>query len=64
MGARGSTSLPHEPDVPQALIGLDQVVLQPHMGTATVEVRTAMGQLVMDNLAAHFAGRPLPTAVI
>jgi lactate dehydrogenase-like 2-hydroxyacid dehydrogenase len=64
LGGAGLDVFAREPDVPQALIGLDRVVLQPHMGTATVEVRTAMGQLVMDNLAAHFAGRPLPTAVI
>jgi hydroxypyruvate reductase len=39
-------------------------VLQPHQASATRETREAMGQLVLDNLAAHFAGRPLPTAVV
>lgn len=53
-----------EPNVPAALIAMDHVVLQPHRGSATVETRRAMGQLVVDNLAAHFAGRALPTPVV
>jgi len=53
-----------EPQVPEALLGLDNVVLQPHMGSATGECRLDMGNLVLANLAAHFAGRPLPTAVL
>jgi lactate dehydrogenase-like 2-hydroxyacid dehydrogenase len=53
----------HEPQVPEALLGLDTVVLQPHQGSATEETRGAMGQLVLDNLEAHFAGRPLVTPV-
>lgn len=52
-----------EPNVPQALIELDNVVLQPHLGSATVETRDAMAQLAVDNLAAHFEGRPLLTPV-
>ena len=54
----------HEPRVPEALLALDNVVLQPHMGSATAECRLDMGNLVLANLEAHFAGRPLPTAVI
>jgi lactate dehydrogenase-like 2-hydroxyacid dehydrogenase len=38
-------------------------VLLPHIGSATHETRRAMAGLVVENLAAHFAGRPLPTAV-
>jgi lactate dehydrogenase-like 2-hydroxyacid dehydrogenase len=53
-----------EPNVPPALIALDNVVLTPHVASATEETRTAMGQLMMDNLAAHFTGRPLPTPVV
>jgi hydroxypyruvate reductase len=64
LGAAGLDVFASEPHVPDALIGLDNVVLQPHQGSATVETRQAMGQLVLDNLAAHFAGRPLPTAVL
>ncbi len=52
-----------EPNVPQALIEMDNVVLQPHLGSATVETRGAMAQLAVDNLAAHFEGRPLLTPV-
>lgn len=39
----------------------DSVVLAPHAASGTVETRAAMGQLVIDNLAAHFAGKPLLT---
>lgn len=52
-----------EPAVPPALLGLDNVVLSPHQGSATVKTRNAMGALVLENLAAHFAGAPLPTPV-
>jgi lactate dehydrogenase-like 2-hydroxyacid dehydrogenase len=37
--------------------------VQPHQGSATVETRTAIGRLMIDNLSAHFAGRPLLTPV-
>jgi hydroxypyruvate reductase len=52
-----------EPRVPEAFFALDNVVLQPHVASATHQTRTAMGQLVIDNLAAHFAGKPLLTPV-
>jgi hydroxypyruvate reductase len=52
-----------EPRVPEALLTLDHVVLQPHVGSATHPTRTAMGQLVIDNVAAWFAKQPLPTPV-
>lgn len=52
-----------EPRVPAALRALDNVVLTPHVGSLTVETRHAMGQLVVDNLLAHFLGRPLLTPV-
>ena len=51
----------HEPDVPEALLALDQVVLTPHIGSATNETRDAMAQLVVDNLDAFVAGQPLVT---
>lgn len=44
----------HEPDVPAALCRLDNVVLQPHQGSATTETRTAMAQMVVDNLRLYF----------
>jgi hydroxypyruvate reductase len=52
-----------EPRVPEAFFALDNVVLQPHVASATHPTRQAMGQLVIDNLAAHFAGKPLLTPV-
>ena len=52
-----------EPEVPQALRELENVVLSPHQGSATHKTRTAMGDLVVRNLAAHFAGEPLLTPV-
>jgi lactate dehydrogenase-like 2-hydroxyacid dehydrogenase len=42
---------------------MDNVVLQPHHASATVETRLEMGELILANLAAHFAGKPLLTAV-
>jgi lactate dehydrogenase-like 2-hydroxyacid dehydrogenase len=52
-----------EPDVPMALRQLENVVLLPHLGSATLGVRTAMGMLVLDNLAAFLAGEELPCRV-
>lgn len=53
-----------EPNVPPALRALANVVLTPHVGSLTVETRHAMGQLVVDNLLAHFAGTPLLTPIV
>lgn len=50
-----------EPRPLDALLSLNNVVLQPHMASATIETRSAMGDLVLGNLEAHFAGRPLLT---
>ncbi|MDQ0838491.1 2-hydroxyacid dehydrogenase [Sphingomonas faeni] len=52
-----------EPSVPETLKTMDQVVLSPHQGSATVDGRAAMAALVVANLDAHFARRPLPTAL-
>jgi lactate dehydrogenase-like 2-hydroxyacid dehydrogenase len=52
-----------EPRVPEAFFAMENVVLQPHVASATHPTRQAMGQLVIDNLAAHFAGKPLVTPV-
>ncbi len=52
-----------EPHVPEALFALDNVVLQPHVGSGSQATRDALGQFVVDNLAAFFAGRPLLTPV-
>jgi lactate dehydrogenase-like 2-hydroxyacid dehydrogenase len=53
----------HEPEVPERLRALPQVVLTPHIGSATAHTRQAMADLAAANLAAHFAGRPLPSPV-
>ena len=52
-----------EPNVPVEMIKMDNVVLSPHVGSATVETRSKMGQLVIDNLMAHFNGQPLLTPI-
>ncbi|GAY23515.1 D-3-phosphoglycerate dehydrogenase [Sphingobium fuliginis] len=54
----------NEPHVPEALLAMDHVVLQPHQGSATVETRKAMADLVLANLDAWAAGEPLLTPVV
>lgn len=54
----------NEPHVPESLFTMDNVVLTPHIGSATIETRTKMGQIVVDNLLAHFEGRALLTPVL
>jgi lactate dehydrogenase-like 2-hydroxyacid dehydrogenase len=61
LGGAGLDVFADEPRVPEALFAMDHVVLQPHVGSATHPTRAAMGQIVVDNLAAFFAGRPLLT---
>jgi len=63
LGAAGLDVFESEPKVPEALFGMDQVVLQPHVASATHETRMAMGVLTADNLRAHFAGKPVLTPV-
>jgi lactate dehydrogenase-like 2-hydroxyacid dehydrogenase len=63
LGAAGLDVFDDEPKVPAELIALDNVVLHPHQGSATHPTRAAMGQLVLDNVAAYLAGRPLVTPV-
>lgn len=52
-----------EPFVPEELQAMDNVVLLPHIGSATNETRTLMGTIVLENLRAHFAGQALLTEV-
>ena len=59
LGGAGLDVFDQEPKVPQALFAMENVVLQPHVGSATHPTRKAMGQLQIDNLAAYFAGKPL-----
>ena len=52
-----------EPRVPNALRAMENVVLQPHQGSATHKTRWAMGDLVVRNIKAHFSGEPLISPV-
>ena len=53
-----------EPLVPQELRDLENVVLLPHLGTAALEVRAAMGMMALENIIAWDEGKPLPQRVI
>ncbi|MBI3995546.1 MAG: D-glycerate dehydrogenase, partial [Nitrospirae bacterium] len=52
-----------EPNVRKGLLTLPNVVLLPHLGSATVETRTRMGFMVIENIQAVFNGKPAPNAV-
>ncbi|MEO0692998.1 MAG: D-glycerate dehydrogenase [Pseudomonadota bacterium] len=52
-----------EPAVPDGLKAMENVTLLPHLGTAALEVREAMGIMAVENLIAWDEGRPLPNAV-
>jgi len=53
-----------EPQIDPGFLKLDKVTLLPHLGSATIATRTAMGEKVLANLAAFFAGEALPDRVI
>jgi lactate dehydrogenase-like 2-hydroxyacid dehydrogenase len=53
-----------EPKVTPALLNMENVVLLPHLGSATEATRTAMGMRVLSNLDAFFSGQPLPDRVV
>ena len=66
-GTLGSAALDvfeGEPKLNPRFLSLPNVLLQPHHASGTYETRKAMGQLLRDNLTAHFAGHPLPTPVL
>lgn len=64
LGGAGLDVFENEPQVPEQLFGLDNVVLLPHVGSGTVETRKAMADLVIGNLEAHFLNKPLLTPVV
>ena len=63
IGGAGLDVFANEPQVPQALLNRDDVVVTPHIGSATRATRAAMAQLVIDNITAFYAGKPLLTPV-
>ncbi len=64
IGGAGLDVFAQEPHVPETLFAMDNVVLQPHQGSATVNTRKAMADLVLANLDAWAAGKPLITPVV
>jgi lactate dehydrogenase-like 2-hydroxyacid dehydrogenase len=64
LGGAGLDVFENEPEVPDQLFGLENVVLLPHVGTDTVETSEAMADLVINNLEAHFLKKPLLSLVI
>jgi hydroxypyruvate reductase len=63
LGGAGLDVYAGEPNVPQELLTMPNVTLTPHIGSATVDARTAMARVMLSNLDAFFAGKPLPTPV-
>lgn len=63
IAAAGLDVFADEPNVPQALLDLPNACLLPHVASASISTRNAMADLVVDNLAAWFAGQPAITPV-
>lgn len=63
IGGAGLDVYAAEPFVPERLRALDNAVLLPHLGTAALEVREAMGQMALDNIIAWDSGEPLPNGL-
>jgi lactate dehydrogenase-like 2-hydroxyacid dehydrogenase len=63
LAGAGLDVFPAEPKVPEELLGLENVVLLPHLGSATRETRVAMGERALANVVAWAEGRPLPDRV-
>jgi lactate dehydrogenase-like 2-hydroxyacid dehydrogenase len=63
LGAAGLDVFEDEPQVPEALFGLDNVVLTPHIASNTEETMRAMGECVLDNVRSWFAGKGAVTPV-
>lgn len=64
LGGAGLDVFAAEPQVPTELLTMENVVLAPHVGSATTETRMDMGNLAIANLRAHLAGKPLLTPVV
>ena len=63
LGGAGLDVFAHEPRVPEELMDMENVVLAPHVGSATPETRAAMTDLAIANMRAHLADEPLLTPV-
>eukprot|EP00253_Pinus_taeda_P010122 PITA_10122 len=61
LGGAGLDVFENQPNVPEELFSMENVVLLPHVGTTTWETRMAMANLVVGNLEAHFSKKPLLT---
>jgi glyoxylate reductase len=64
LGGAGLDVYENEPTVNAGLLGRSNVVLLPHLGSATEETRKAMADLVVENVLAVLAGAEPPTPVI
>ena len=64
IGGAGLDVFEGEPALNPRFTRLNNVVLQPHVGSATMETRVEMGKLVLDNLVAHFDGKPVLSEVV
>ena len=64
IGGAGLDVFADEPNVPLALIEMDNVVLLPHIASATTETRIQMSDIVFSNILAHFSGEKAPTAIV
>ena len=63
IGGAGLDVYEFEPKVPAELIAMENVTLFPHLGTASLEVRTGMGNMALDNIEAFISGR-LPANLV
>jgi lactate dehydrogenase-like 2-hydroxyacid dehydrogenase len=63
IGGAGLDVYEFEPRVPAALVEMENVTLLPHLGTAALEVREAMGRMALENVIAFAEGRDLPNPV-
>lgn len=63
LGAAGLDVFENEPRVPEEFLGLDNVVLTPHIASNTEETMQAMGECVLDNVRSWFAGKGAVTPV-
>jgi len=63
LAGAGLDVYPHEPQVPESLLSLENVVLLPHLGSANAETRIAMGMKALANVEAWARGDPLPDRV-